>query len=271
MANPSESFFKSSVDRSVWKIVFAAVLFHAALVGAIYGVNKIKIVKEPEMIPVFELVNVAAPAPVPAPPPPPRAAPEPPKPPEPTPPKPQPKVEPKPTPKPVVKQELPPEPKIAPKEEPVKEVPKEDPKPEPVEEPVQEVVEETPPPPPAPKNDFDIDDMELPKTLEKSSLNTVGAVNMDPQLQAFLERLKQLVMQNFNPPNGLTIPRDAKTTVQFVVDANGIITDVTLKKSSGNKTWDALSVRAVQITKGPGLPATYRADLLSLQFNFTPN
>lgn len=270
MANPSESFFKSSVDRSAWWIVFAAILFHLAIAGIIYGVNKIKIVKEPEMIPVFELVNVAAPAPVPAPPPPPKAAPEPPRPPEPAPPKQQPKVAPKPTPKPVVKPELPPEPKIAPKEEPPKEVVKEEPVPEPVEE-VAEVKEETPPPPPAPQNDFDIDDMELPKTFEKSSLATVGSVNMDPLLQAFLERLKQLVMQNFNPPNGLTIPRDAKTTVQFIVNSDGSIDGVTLKKSSGNKTWDALSMRAVQITKGPGLPQTYKADALSLQFNFTPN
>ncbi len=271
--SPSESIFLGTSDRTVWKIVLAAFIFHVAIAATIYAVNKIKIVKEPEMIPVFELVNVAAPASVPAAPPPPPPQTETPPPPEPPPPEPpKPKVEqPRPVPKPVVKPELPPEPKIAPeppkevvKEEPVKETP-----PEPVAEPEQ--VAEPEPTPEPPKKDFDIDDMAMPTTFEKSSLATVGSVNIDPLLQAFLERLKQLVMQNFNPPNGLTIPREAKTTVQFVVNSDGSIENVILKKSSGNKTWDALSVRAVQVTKGPGLPATYKADALSLQFNFTPN
>ena len=113
--------------------------------------------------------------------------------------------------------------------------------------------------------------MEIPESLEKSSLNPVGSVMMDPVLQAFLERLKQLVMANFNPPNGLQIARNAKTTIQFSVSSSGQIADVVLKNSSGNKTWDALSVRAVQITKSPALPPTYQGEILLLQFNFTPN
>lgn len=244
---PGESFFRSYDPRSVRLVIVAAVLFHAAVALAIYAVSQIKVVKEPELIPVFELVQVAEPAPVPAPPPPAPPAPEP--------------VEPKaePTPKPVTKpvppKPLPPEPKI---EERV----------EPEPEPVEEVVEEAPA---EPVDDFNIDDMAPSTPSEKSSLNPVGSVSMDPLLQAFLERLKQLVMQNFNPPNGIQIARSAKTTVQFTVDSAGNIADVILKTSSGNKTWDALSVRAVQITKSPALPATYSGDLLSLQFNFTPN
>lgn len=243
---PSESFFRSYDSRSLRLVVVAAVVFHAVVALAIYAVSQIKVVKEPELIPIFELVQVAEPAPEPAPPPP---APELP---EPLPPKSE--AAPKPVSKPVPPKPLPPEPKIEERVEP---------EPEPVEEVAEEAVE--------PVDDFNIDDMALPAPSEKSSLKPVGSVAMDPLLQAFLERLKQLVMQNFNPPNGIQIARSAKTTVQFTVDSAGNIADVILKTSSGNKTWDALSVRAVQITKSPALPATYSGELLSLQFNFTPN
>ena len=90
-------------------------------------------------------------------------------------------------------------------------------------------------------------------------------------MQVFLERAKQKIMSNFNPPNGLSIPRDAKTTVQFSVERSGQITSVLLKRSSSNTTWDHLSVRAVKISKLPELPPTYKGSSLVLQFNFTPN
>lgn len=257
--HPSEAFFRSTSTRNWKAIVLAALLFHGMLALGIFIAQNIRSEKEAELIPVFELVQVQELAETPAPPPPQEKIKEP---------KPVKKQEVKPQVKPKPKP-LPPEPKPeeptpvekepVPEEEPVTE--------EPVpEEPVtEEVVEETP------EESFDIDDMEIPESLEKSSLNPVGSVVMDPVLQAFLERLKQLVMSNFNPPNGLQIPRSAKTTIQFSVSSSGQITDVTLKNSSGNKTWDALSVRAVQITKSPALPPTYQGDVLLLQFNFTPN
>lgn len=238
--HPSESFFRTTSLKSWKAIVIAAILFHATLALVIFVAQNIRPPKEAELIPVFELVQVSEEAPTPAPPPPQEKVSEP---------KPQKTQEVKPQPKPKPKP-LPPEPKPT---EP--EVPKpEEPTPE---EPVEE--------------SFDIDDMEIPESLEKSSLNPVGSVMMDPVLQAFLERLKQLVMANFNPPNGLQIARNAKTTIQFSVSSSGQIADVVLKNSSGNKTWDALSVRAVQITKSPALPPTYQGEILLLQFNFTPN
>lgn len=159
-----------------------------------------------------------------------------------------PKVEPKPK----IKKELPPEPKQ--EEKPKKEEPIPDPD----------------PPPEEPVDDFPIDNMDLP-AMEASSLHPVGSLDMDPLMQVYLERLKQIIMQNFNPPNGMNISRDAKTTVQFTVDRFGTITDITLRSSSGNKTWDHLSMRAIKIAKVPELPPNYRAPALSLSFNFTPN
>lgn len=258
---PGEAFFKPPSYKAWIKIILFALIFHGLLFLGIFLFNQIRKPREVELIPIFELVQVA---PLEAP-----SAPvqknEPVQ--EPSPPKKEIETPPKPPlhePKPKVKQD-PPEPKP----EPPKEIQEETPEAPEISE--SEEVKEVQEVEPVPSNDFDIDDMELPEHFEKSSLSTVGSVTADPLLQAFLERLKQLVMQNFNPPNGLQIPRNAKTTVQFTVSTSGSIANVTLKHSSGNKTWDALSVRAVQITQGPMLPKTYRGELLSLQFNFTPN
>jgi TonB family protein len=69
----------------------------------------------------------------------------------------------------------------------------------------------------------------------------------------------------------MNVPKDTKTTVQFTVDRFGSVTNITLRRSSGNNMWDHLSMRAVQISKVPELPPNYRAPALSLNFNFTPN
>ena len=235
------TYFGSDVDSTLVKIIVVAVVFHFAVVAFFIGLHYVNLKPEPEPIPVFEMVQVAQPPP--------------PKPVQPKPPEPKPKVEP---PKPKVNKELPPEIK-----------------PEP-EEPPEEVHEEVPPEPepepePEPQEDFEVDDLDLPKAVESSSLNPVGSVDMDPLMQVYLEQLKKIIMGNFKPPKDLKVGRDAKTTVQFQVDRVGGITAVILKRSSGNKAWDHLSVRAVQISKVPPLPPNSRAPSLVLHFNFTPN
>ena len=230
------------------KIIVCAVVFHLLVIGICVAFHFVNFKHEQEPIPVFEMVQVQqAVQPRPQPP---RPKPVEPKPPEPKPLEPKPKPEPKPK----VDQQLPPEPKV--EEKP--------PEPEPVEEPQPE-------PEPEPQDDFEVDDLDLPTSVEAPSLNPVGSVDMDPLMQVYLERLKQIIMSNFNPPSNLNVRRDVKTTVQFTVDRFGGITAITLKRSSGNKTWDHLSVRAVQISKVPELPPNFRAPSLVLHFNFTPN
>jgi len=235
-------YFSSDVDSTLVKIVVCAVVFHFLVVAFFIGLHYVNLKPEKEPIPVFEMVQVAQPPP---------PKPVPPKPPEPTPPKPKP-------PKPKVNKELPPEIK-----------------PEP-EEPPEEVHEEVPPEPepepePEPVDDFPVDDLELPVAMEAPSLNPVGSVDMDPLMQVYLDQLKKIIMSNFKPPKDLKVGRDAKTTVQFTVDRFGGITAILLKKSSGNKAWDHLSVRAIKVSKVPELPPNYRAPSLVLHFNFTPN
>ena len=231
-------YFETENDGSLFKIFVCAVVFHLAVVGTLIGLHNIDLSKPAEEIPVFEMVQVAQP---------PKPRPVQPR------PEPKPKTEP---PKPKVNKELPPEIKPEPEEKP------------------EEVHEEVPPEPepePEPQEDFDVDDLDLPKAVEASSLNPVGSVDMDPLMQVYLEQLKKIIMSNFKPPKDLKVGRDAKTTVQFQVDRFGGITAVILKRSSGNKAWDHLSVRAVQISKVPELPPNYRAPSLVLHFNFTPN
>lgn len=244
-------FFSDHGSSGLVKIILCAVVFHAAVVGICIGLRYVDFSQEPEPIPVFEMVQVTQPqvkpaAPKQKPPEPKQELPEPP--PE--------KPITKPEPKPKVNKKLPPEPKV------------EEKKPDPVQ---QVEPDPTPEQPPEPVDDFAVDDLDLPATMEASSLNPVGSVDMDPLMQVYLERLKQIIMGNFNPPGNLQVRKDAKTTVQFTVDRFGGITAITLKRSSGNKTWDHLSVRAVQISKVPELPPNFRAPSLILHFNFTPN
>ena len=169
-----------------------------------------------------------------------------------------------------------------PEEKKPEEKPEEKPKPveKPVEKPIEKIakktvekkkVEKKPAKKPKDDDDFDIDDLKLQKSFELPSLKAVNPIDMDPLMQVFLERAKAKIMSNFNPPNGLTIDRDAKTTVQFTVERSGLITGVLLKRSSTNSAWDHLSMRAVKISKLPELPPTYNGSSLVLQFNFTPN
>ncbi len=243
------------------KIIVCALLFHVLIVGVCVALHFVDFTKEPEPIPVFELVQVK---PSMQPPTPPQTKPPEPPPQEEVPPEPpKPEVKPKPQPKPKVNKQLPPEPKVDEK--------KPEPEPEKPAEPEPAPEQQPEPEPQKPVDDFDIDDMDLPTAVEAPSLNPVGSVDMDPLMQVYLERLKQIIMSNFNPPSNLNVKKSVKTTVQFTIDRFGGITAITLKRSSGNKTWDHLSVRAVQISKVPELPPNYRAPSLILHFNFTPN
>lgn len=240
-------FFRGGWNGKLPLLIAVSVVFHALVLVGIVVLNEIDFTREPEPVKVFELVQVQAPQKVVR-----KTQPKPEKPkPAPEKPKPEEKRE-QPKPKPEVKRELPPEPKIA----------KDEPKPEPVQDPE-----------PASDEPMDLpDDMDLPEEIaEASGLNPVGQVDMDPLMQVYLERLKQIIMQHFNPPSGLNVSKSTKTSVQFTVDRFGNITDISLKRSSGNKTWDHLSVRAIQVSKLPELPPNYRAPALSLNFNFTPN
>ncbi|MCL2101731.1 MAG: TonB C-terminal domain-containing protein [Fibromonadales bacterium] len=87
-------------------------------------------------------------------------------------------------------------------------------------------------------------------------------------MRAYLDRLVRIIYQNFNPPSGTEIARGTRSSVQFQIARNGEINEVVLRSSSGNRVWDRLATRAVEITKAPPLPASYAAENLPLIFDF---
>jgi len=233
-----------SEESDIFTIIAVSFLFHSVIIVALLIVIWLKPVKEiPPPIPFFEMVSVAPPPPAPVPVQKPQPVPEPA--PEPAP-EPVPKPVPEPTPKPI------PEPVPVPA-------------PEPIPEPVPKSA-------PAPTPSMDMP-MDLPsdiksKDMEMPALRTLGSVVMDPQLQAYLDRLVRLIYQNFNPPSGTEIAKGTKSSVQFQISRNGEIDEVVLRSSSGNSIWDRLAIRAVQITKPPPLPPNYAAENLPLIFDF---
>lgn len=242
----SLSPFESGHKEAFPRIFGASLAFHVGLVLLIFLLSWSLQEDATPVIPVFELVNVQQPV---------RPRPARPRPPEPTPPKPPEPVKPqaKPEPKPEIKPQLKPEVKPALKPE-VKR------QPQPVAEPVSE-----PAPPEEPVMDMPLD---MPDFDNLPALRPVGAVDMDPLLQVYLERLVAILMQNFNPPSGMDVRRGTRTAVQFTIERSGAITSIVLRQSSGNAVWDRLSMRAVQIAKVPPLPPNYRAPVLPLVFDF---
>jgi len=224
-------------------IITASLLFHFAIAVALLIAIWLRPAKEnPPPIPFFEMVNVAPPAPSKPTPKPPEPVPEPVAEPEPVPTKPDLKPEPKPT--PIAK----PEPK--PKHE-----NKLEPKPVPAE----------------PSSSMDMP-MDLPsdikrKDMDMPALTVLGDVTMDPILQEYVSRVIRLIKQNFNPPAGTEISKDTKSTVVFQIARNGEISEISLNSSSGNRVWDRLAVRAVQITKAPPFPSSLTYEKLVFRFN----
>ncbi|GHV12587.1 hypothetical protein AGMMS49938_05430 [Fibrobacterales bacterium] len=253
--------FNSDKKRDTPLVLGVSLIFHIFIISAVLLVVWLKPEKEqPPPIPFFEMVQVAPPPPPPAPPSPPAIEQAPPPEPEPTP-------EPEPIPEPV------PEPVPTPAPTPPKTPPKPQ-TPEPASSPPTPAPQPPNPAPPAenPKPSMDMP-MDLPSDIKNAemdmpALRMLGNMAMDPQLQAYLDRLVRLLYQNFNPPAGTEIARGTKSSVQFQIARNGDIEEVVLRKSSGNAVWDRLAVRAVQITKPPPLPPSFTPENLPLIFDF---
>jgi TonB family protein len=238
-------FYNEKNDFS--SIIAVSLLFHITVIAVLLIIVWLKPTKEnPPPIPFFEMVNVMpAPAPIP------ELAPMP--------------VT-KPIPEPVSEFVPVPEPAITPIPEPTQ-TPVPEPTPVPKQVKSEPVSEQTKP---APSMDMPMD---LPsdiksKDMDVPALRTLGDVMMDPQLQAYLDRLVRLIYQNFNPPSGTEIAKGTKSSVQFQISRSGEIDEVILRSSSGNTIWDRLAIRAVQITKPPPLPPSFTAENLPLIFDF---
>lgn len=251
-----EVAFTSDSGKFFTRIVGFSLLFHAAIIFLIVGAFWLKPAPKDTKIPVFELMRLPPPKGVHHPQPPPPPAPE------------KPKAEPtKPEPVKPTKQQ-PPEIKPAAKPLPTtKQAPTPAPtKPTPAPPTTAQQPQTIDPNPNAPEGDPN--GMDLPDFKDQPQIRTVESMLIDPLMQVYLEQLQMILMQNFNPPDGLKIMKGSRTTVQFTIDRSGHISDIHLKRSSSNSTWDRLSTRAVSMAHLPPLPPNYRAPVLPLVFDF---
>ncbi|MCD6024499.1 MAG: TonB terminal [Fibrobacteria bacterium] len=217
------------------KAVIASALVHAALAGALVYVFWQP--PRPARVEVFELVSLE----------PPKLRPLAPKAPEPPPPEPQ------------VEPTRPPE---APKLTPTPKNPVAPSKPEPKK-----------PPPPVLDTAKSLPVKEVAR--ENSTANPVQVTNApsNPRMSFWAGRVKAKIEQRWNPPVGIDVDGPAKTVVRFRVSLDGIISNVEITQSSGNKQLDDEATRAVKRTENlppprTVVPADFSEDFLQVGYEF---
>jgi TonB family protein len=222
-------FQKSSADQ-YQGILISSFVFHCVLIASFFLWHAFRPKPEVRIIPIFDLITVVQP---------PKITEEISQP-EPIKPRPRPVI-PEPVkpqePKPIVREELPPEPKIEDKIKPI----------------------EKPEPP--------VDDFDLPE-FQSAAPPPPPAIMLDPLLQVYWRQIIQVMTQNFQPPPGIDLPKGASVTVHFSIHRNGKITGIVLKSGSGSDILDNLAMRAVQISKLPPLPPSYRSPVLPIVYKF---
>ncbi|MBU0510010.1 TonB family protein [bacterium] len=86
----------------------------------------------------------------------------------------------------------------------------------------------------------------------------------------YLAVVQSKIEQNFRPPPG--VRGQTLATVAFRIEKNGMITSVTLAKSSGNLLIDQAAERAIRAAgRFPPLPPQYDKGVLDINFEFVVN
>jgi protein TonB len=86
----------------------------------------------------------------------------------------------------------------------------------------------------------------------------------------YLAVVQSKIEQNFRPPPGLR--GQTLATVTFRIEKSGMVTNVTLAKSSGNLLIDQAAERAIRAAgRFPPLPPQYDKGVLDINFEFVVN
>jgi protein TonB len=77
----------------------------------------------------------------------------------------------------------------------------------------------------------------------------------------------QIIHRNWRQQQGAR----GATIMRFVIDRQGMLSDITVARTSGNFLLDQAATRALTLTKLPPLPPEYTNPTLTvnLEFNFT--
>lgn len=158
------------------------------------------------------------------------------------------------TPPPVVEEEVVPEPEPEP---PVQDTARPEPEPEPREE-----VAETPTTTEPPEEEAEISGRDLEIRME----------GLRTDFPEYYENIVGQIRRCFRPPQG--IPPGLRTTVYFVIRANGTVTDLRFVEQSGNPDFDYEALGAIGDCAGQGrfgpLPEELPYERLPIQFTFRP-
>lgn len=85
---------------------------------------------------------------------------------------------------------------------------------------------------------------------------------------AYVAEMLQIIHRNWRQQQGAT----GATTMRFVIDRQGTLSDISVARTSGNFLLDQAATRALTLTRLPPLPREYTNPTLTvnLEFNFTP-
>jgi TonB family protein len=84
----------------------------------------------------------------------------------------------------------------------------------------------------------------------------------------YVSEMLQIIQRNFRQQQGTT----GSTVMRFVIDRQGVLSDIAVARTSRNFLLDQAAQRALVLTKLPPLPREYTNPTLTvnLEFNFTP-
>lgn len=101
-----------------------------------------------------------------------------------------------------------------------------------------------------------------PKTLPSLSLETAKF-----PFTYYVNQIRKKIVENWMWSHNY--PGELKTVVYFRILRDGNVEDLKIKESSGNKIYDNLCIRAVELAKPfPPLPAGFNEDYLGVFFEF---
>ncbi|MBI5060113.1 TonB family protein [candidate division KSB1 bacterium] len=109
-----------------------------------------------------------------------------------------------------------------------------------------------------------------PKLERQSDAGTLTLQNPGFEYDFYLAVVQSKIEQNFRPPPGAKAQH--MSTVSFVIQSDGKITNIELIKGSGNLLLDQAAERAVRFAgKFPPLPPQYEKGELGINFEFVVN
>ncbi|MEN3013031.1 MAG: energy transducer TonB [Endomicrobiia bacterium] len=108
---------------------------------------------------------------------------------------------------------------------------------------------------------------QISSTSKPSSLPSLSLETAKFPFTYYVNQIRKKIVENWMWSHNY--PGELKTVVYFRILKNGNIEDLKIKESSGNRFYDNLCIRAVELAQPfPPLPAGFKEDYLGVFFEF---